>query len=143
MLKKITYSSLCFGLLLAFQGCNSNKSSSTNESDSTEFVDMFDQNSLQGWKGDSTIWKMDNGEFAGSVNNALPANEKQALKDYLALENGDVVMMIADKKAIADVALGAVRKKLGEELGLIDKSKFAFAWITEFPMCEQSGKVGG
>ena len=47
-------------------------------------------------------------------------------------------MMIADKKAIADVALGAVRKKLGEELGLIDKTKFAFAWITEFPMYEYS-----
>ena len=82
--------------------------------------------------------KLDNNEFSGSVNNALPANEKEELKKVLGLENGDVVMMIADKKNIANVALGAVRKKMGEELGLIDKSKFAFAWITEFPMYEYS-----
>ena len=96
-----------------------------------EFVKIYKAKAL-------AYLKYDNNEFAGSVNNALPENEKLALKDYLKLDNGDVVMMIADKKAIANIALGAVRKKLGEELGLIDKSKFAFAWITEFPMYEYS-----
>ena len=96
-----------------------------------EFVKVYKAKAL-------AYLKYDNDEFAGSVNNALPLNEKQALKDKLSLENGDVVMMIADKKNIANVALGAVRKKLGEELQLIDKSKFAFAWITEFPMYEYS-----
>lgn len=96
-----------------------------------EFVKIYKAKAL-------AYLKLDNDEFAGSVNNALPIEEKQALKDALGLTNGDVVMMIADKKAIANVALGAVRKKMGEELGLIDKSKFAFAWITEFPMYEYS-----
>ena len=96
-----------------------------------EFVKVYKAKAL-------AYLKYDNDEFAGSVNNALPLNEKQTLKDKLSLENGDVVMMIADKKNIANVALGAVRKKLGEELQLIDKSKFAFAWITEFPMYEYS-----
>ncbi|MBQ1566358.1 MAG: aspartate--tRNA ligase [Erysipelotrichaceae bacterium] len=82
--------------------------------------------------------KYENSEFSGSVNNALPQSEKEALRDFLKLENGDVVLMIADKKNIAQVALGAVRKKLGEELGLIDKDKFCFEWITEFPMYEFS-----
>ena len=96
-----------------------------------EFVKIYKAKAL-------AYLKYDNNEFAGSVNNALPQNEKETLKNTLGLENGDVVMMIADKKAIADVALGAVRKKMGEELELIDKSKFAFAWITEFPMYEYS-----
>ena len=82
--------------------------------------------------------KLENDTFAGSINNALSDAEKQALKDTLNLENGDVVMMVADKKAIAEVALGAVRKKLGVELGLIDENKFNFCWITEFPMYEYS-----
>ena len=82
--------------------------------------------------------KLDNNEFSGSINNALPQNEKEQLRSVLNLENGDVVMMIADKKQIANVALGAVRKKIGEELELIDKNAFAFAWITEFPMYEYS-----
>ena len=96
-----------------------------------EFVKIYKAKAL-------AYLKLDNNEFAGSVNNALPQNEKDELKKTLGLENGDVVMMIADKKAIANVALGAVRKKMGEELELIDKSKFAFAWITEFPMYEYS-----
>ena len=96
-----------------------------------EFVKVYKAKAL-------AYLKYANNEFSGSVNNALPQNEKEELKNVLGLENGDVVMMIADKKAIANVALGAVRKKLGEELGLIDKSKFCFAWITEFPMYEYS-----
>ena len=101
----------------------------------TEYVKIYKAKAI-------AYLKYDKNEFSGSVNNALPENEKEALKDFLKLENGDVVMMIADKKAIAQVALGAVRKKVAEELGLIDKNKYAFAWITEFPMYEYSEEEG-
>ena len=96
-----------------------------------EFVKIYKAKAL-------AYLKYDNDAFSGSVNNALPEEEKQALKEALKLENGDVVLMIADKKAVAETALGAVRKKLGEELGLIDKNRFCFEWITEFPMYEYS-----
>ena len=82
--------------------------------------------------------KYDNDEFTGSLNNALPAEEKEALKQFLSLKNGDVVFLVADRKNIAETALGALRKKLGEELELIDKNAYRFAWITEFPMYEFS-----
>ena len=82
--------------------------------------------------------KQENGQFSGSVNNALSDTEKETLKQELSLEDGDVLLMIADQKAIADVALGALRKKLGQDLGLIDENKYCFAWITEFPMYEYS-----
>ncbi len=101
----------------------------------TEFVKIYKAKAI-------AYLKYDKNEFSGSVNNALPENEKEALKDFLKLENGDVVMMIADKKAIAQVALGAVRKKVAEELGLIDKNKYAFAWITEFPFFEYDDESG-
>ncbi|MBQ5804925.1 MAG: aspartate--tRNA ligase [Erysipelotrichaceae bacterium] len=96
-----------------------------------EFVKIYKAKAL-------AYLKYDNDAFSGSVNNALPEEEKQALKEVLKLENGDVVLMIADKKSVAQTALGAVRKKLGEELGLIDKNRFCFEWITEFPMYEYS-----
>ena len=96
-----------------------------------EFVKIYKAKAL-------AYLKYDNDAFSGSVNNALLEEEKQALKEALKLENGDVVLMIADKKAVAQTALGAVRKKLGEELGLIDKNRFCFEWITEFPMYEYS-----
>ncbi|MBR4461779.1 MAG: aspartate--tRNA ligase [Erysipelotrichaceae bacterium] len=82
--------------------------------------------------------KRENDSFSGSVNNALSEEEKETLRKELNLENGDVLLMIADQKAIANVALGALRKKLGQDLGLIDENKYSFAWITEFPMYEYS-----
>lgn len=97
----------------------------------TEFVKIYKA------KGVAYL-KYDNNEFTGSVNNALSDDEKNALKAFLGLENNDVVLMLADKKNIAQTALGALRKKLGEDLGLIDHDKYAFAWITEFPMYEYS-----
>ena len=101
----------------------------------TEFVKVYKAKAL-------AYLKYDKDAFTGSLNNALPDEEKAALRDFLNLQNGDVVLMVADKKAVAEVALGAVRKKLGEELGLIDHSKFCFEWITEFPMYEYSEEEG-
>ena len=34
---------------------------------------------------------------------------------------------------VADV-LGALRLKIGRQLGLIDDSKFKFAWVVDFPL---------
>ena len=101
----------------------------------TEFVKIYKAKAL-------AYLKYDKDAFSGSLNNALSAEEKEALKGFLNVQNGDVVLMIADKKNIAETALGALRKKLGEELGLIDKNKYSFAWITEFPMYEYSEEEG-
>ncbi|MBQ0036743.1 MAG: aspartate--tRNA ligase [Firmicutes bacterium] len=100
-----------------------------------EFVKIYKAKAL-------AYLKYENDAFSGSINNPLTQEEKESLKDYLKMENGDVVMLIADKKDIACVALGAVRKKLGEELGLISKDKYSFCWITEFPMYEYSEEEG-
>ncbi|MCL2208797.1 MAG: aspartate--tRNA ligase [Treponema sp.] len=52
-------------------------------------------------------------------------------------KSGDLVLMIADaNKNIANTALGAVRSKLGKDLGLCDPRKFEFVWIVDFPMFE-------
>jgi len=55
----------------------------------------------------------------------------------LGIEGGDLVLMIADSnRKIVNTALGAVRSKLGRDLGLCDTSKFEFVWIVDFPMFE-------
>ena len=82
--------------------------------------------------------KYENDAFSGSLNKALSDSEKSALIDYLNIENGDIIFIVADNRKIVEQSLGALRVKLGNELGLIDKSQYAFAWITEFPMYEYS-----
>ena len=53
-------------------------------------------------------------------------------------EKGDLLLFAADKKKVVWAVLGALRLKLGEELGLIDEKKFNFLWVTEFPLFEFS-----
>ncbi|MBL7005620.1 MAG: aspartate--tRNA ligase [Spirochaetia bacterium] len=51
-------------------------------------------------------------------------------------EPGDLLLMIADKWSVCCNSLGAVRSKLGKDLGLIDPAKFVFCWIIDFPLFE-------
>ena len=97
----------------------------------TEFVKIYNAKGL-------AYLKYDNDEFAGSLNNAISTEEKSALKANLGLENGDVLFIVADNSEVSRIALGALRKRLGEDLELIDRNKYAFAWITDFPMYEYS-----
>lgn len=97
----------------------------------TEFVKIYKAKGL-------AYLKYDDNTFTGSLNNALSDDEKNSLKTHLNIENGDVLFIVADNPKVSQTALGALRKKLGEDLQLIDKDKYAFAWITDFPMYEYS-----
>jgi aspartyl-tRNA synthetase len=55
----------------------------------------------------------------------------------LGAKEGDLILMIADaNRNTANRSLGAVRSKLGNDLGLCDPAKFEFVWIIDFPMFE-------
>ena len=53
-------------------------------------------------------------------------------------EVGDLLMFGADSYGVVSAALGAIRTRLGKELGLIDESKFNFLWVTDWPQFEWS-----
>ena len=63
-------------------------------------------------------------------------DEKEALKQRLDLEPGDIVFFVADQPKITNEALGQLRNELARRLGLIDDNEFKFTWITHFPMFE-------
>jgi len=55
----------------------------------------------------------------------------------LGAKVGDLILIVADsKRRTANIALGAVRTKLGKDLGFCDPKRFEFAWIIDFPMFE-------
>ncbi|MCI5516360.1 MAG: Asp-tRNA(Asn)/Glu-tRNA(Gln) amidotransferase GatCAB subunit C, partial [Roseburia sp.] len=51
---------------------------------------------------------------------------------------GDLLLFAADKNKIVWNVLGALRLKMGEELGLMDPDQYNFLWVTEFPLLEWS-----
>jgi len=74
-----------------------------------------------------------------------PATLAPEIISGLGAKVGDLILLVADsKRRIANVALGAVRTKLGKDLGFCDPSRFPegsaqrfeFAWIVDFPMFE-------
>lgn len=84
--------------------------------------------------------KLTEAGFAGSVAKVLSDDEKTALSQAMNMEQGDIVFMIADRKKVAQTALGALRTKLAHEHNLIDENKFEFLWVTDFPMFEYDEK---
>jgi len=49
---------------------------------------------------------------------------------------GDAILIIADKNEIVYDALGSLRLEVAKRYDLIDKSKYNFLWVTEFPLLE-------
>lgn len=68
----------------------------------------------------------------------LTGEELEAIKTKADFEPGDVMFIVADKNPVVWAALGALRLKLGDKLGLIDPKKFNLLWVVEFPLLEWS-----
>jgi aspartyl-tRNA synthetase len=64
----------------------------------------------------------------------------QKICSGLGAKPGDLLLLVADsQRKIANIALGAVRSKLGRDLGLTGpdgKARFEFVWIVDFPLFE-------
>ncbi|MGO4546158.1 aspartate--tRNA ligase [Paenibacillus sp. 2TAB23] len=86
-----------------------------------------------GGKGLAWITVKD-GEWRGPIVKFLKPEEIAALTERLQVEDGDLLTFSADKKKVVSDVLGNLRSKLGKDLGLIDESKFKFAWVVDFPL---------
>lgn len=51
---------------------------------------------------------------------------------------GDAILIVADKNEVVFDALGNLRLEVASKFDMIDKSKFNFLWVVEFPLFEYS-----
>lgn len=72
----------------------------------------------------------------------LAPGELDAIMERLDCRKGDVALIVADKNSVTLPVLGALRNMLGRQLELIDKDKFNFLWIVEFPFFEKDEETG-
>jgi aspartyl-tRNA synthetase len=85
--------------------------------------------------------KMTNQELTGPIAKFLNT-EKEVLISRLGLIENSIVFIIAGEKEQSQIALGQLRLKLAEQNDLIDKSKFNFVWITDWPLFEYDKELG-
>jgi aspartyl-tRNA synthetase len=89
----------------------------------------------EGQPGLAYIFYREN-EAAGPVGKNLGPERSEQIRTQLGLKEGDAVFFTAGNPAKFYKFAGEARSRIGEELKLIDESKFALAWIVDFPFYE-------
>ena len=77
-------------------------------------------------------------ENRSSVSKVLTSDEIQEIINLTDSKPGDLICIVSGKSSTVYTVLGALRCELAKKLDMIDNSKFAFLWITEFPLFEYS-----
>ena len=71
----------------------------------------------------------------------MPETVVNQLMERLDAADGDIIFFGADKRSIVNEALGALRLRVAEDLGLVQPG-WAPLWVVDFPMFEEDGKGG-
>ena len=80
--------------------------------------------------------------FKSTLDKFMSDEVRNELKEKLSLKPGNVIFIIADKEKCAKL-MGNLRIKLGQELDLIDKNRYEFCIINDFPFFEKDEETGG
>jgi aspartyl-tRNA synthetase len=98
-----------------------------------EVDDLTDLAKEQGAKGLATLALTANG-IKGTAQKFIKPGEVEAIKNLTNAKTGDLILFVADSKAVVNKTLGALRLAFRDRLGLADKDVMAFAWVVDFPM---------
>ncbi len=89
-----------------------------------------------GAKGMAWIAFTTSGEEKSPIIKFFSDDEFAALKSEMEVEPGDLVLFAADKPAVANAVLSALRLHMADALG-IDRSGHSFLWVVDFPAFKQ------
>ncbi len=101
----------------------------------TEFVKTYGAKGLAWYKNTADAPTSSFAKF-------MKEEEIKAILKKMNVKDGDLALIVAAKNKVVFDALGALRCEVAKKLGLIDKSKFNFLWVTEFPLFEYSEEDG-
>jgi len=82
------------------------------------------------------------GEWSGPVAKNLTGIGDR-IRDRMAAEPGDLVLIVADSFDVTSKSLHMLRKRLGAELKLYDSDAMHCSWIVDFPMFVRDTESGG
>ena len=91
------------------------------------------------YKASGLAWlKYSENDFNGSIRKVVSDSELASLKEKLDISENDLILIVADKYDIVKTSLGALRCKLGRDLGLIADCDYKLLWVVDFPSFEYS-----
>ncbi|OPY10761.1 aspartate--tRNA ligase [Syntrophus buswellii] len=90
-----------------------------------------------------TWMRAEGGKLESNIVQFFSTDELEALRRRFDVEDGDVLIMIADPSyRVVTSVLGQLRLHLANRLGIIPAGSFSPVWITEFPLFEEDGEGG-
>ena len=97
-----------------------------------QFTDLVKKHKAKG-----LAWmKLQAGGFEGGISKFFSEELQKKIISELQMIKSDILFLIGDDLKIVLNALGHLRKSIADKENLIDKTKYAPVWITEFPMFE-------
>ena len=91
-----------------------------------------------GAKGLAWIGLNKDGSLKCQITKFLGEDKIREIGKFYEAENGDLILIIADKPKVVAQALGELRLEMARRMNLIDENEFCFRWVTDFPMFEYS-----
>lgn len=82
--------------------------------------------------------KVGEDEVTGSFRKFFSDEQIGAFVDRMSARPGDAIFVVADKRMVANNALGQVRLAVGRKLGLTKVEGLHFCWVHRFPLFEQN-----
>lgn len=74
--------------------------------------------------------------FKSSFGKFITPEEQNSIAGTLNLEEGDIGFIVADQPKVVFASLGKLRLAIAHKYELIDKTKWNFLWVYEFPLFE-------
>ncbi|MEM6940124.1 MAG: aspartate--tRNA ligase [Pseudomonadota bacterium] len=99
----------------------------------------------EGLPGMGYIFWRDQGqgrEAAGPLAKNIGPERTETIRQQLSLDVGDAAFFLGGKPKAFEAIAGRARNVIGEELGLTEQNRFAFAWIVDFPIYEKDEESG-
>jgi len=78
----------------------------------------------------------------GPIAKNLDESRLASIRERSGAEPGSAVFFVCAKEAEAAKFAGLARKRLAEEMDLVEKGVFRFCWVTDFPMYERDEETG-
>jgi aspartyl-tRNA synthetase len=86
--------------------------------------------------------KVKEGDLNGPIAKFFSEDNQKELYETLSLENGDLILFVADTEKVVHASLGNLRNKLAKDLDLIPEGQFNFLWVTDWPLFEYDEEAG-
>lgn len=97
-------------------------------------IDALGQVALDsGAKGLAWIALTSEGDLRSPIAKFISPEEMESLRKALAAEPGDLILLVADAREVANEVLGVLRLRLAEDLGL-SKDELRPLWVVDFPL---------